>query len=718
MHFLRDRRVLLVLDSCEYVIEAAAALAEQIFVEAPHVSLLTPSREVLRVEGEHIYRLPPLNYPPEGDSLTAADASAYSAVRLFVERAASGGRELLVTDENAPLLAQICRELDGIALSIELAAGQANVLSLPDIAALLNTRLRLLWQGRRTASPRHRTLTATLDWSYDLLTDVERTVFRRLSVFVSSFTLQAAEEVVAGADLDRTQVVDVVGQLAAKSLISMQATDRQPRCRLIDATRAYAAAKLNASGEADEIARRHALYFRDLLEGSADGQRHTAAHLANVQAALNWCFTGDREVGLGVALAAASVPLFLETSLGECRRWAERALCSLDESARGTRREMELQAALGHALMYTRSNSEQAHAALLRGLELADALGDRLSQFKLLSRLHMYYRRTGAFTRLLAVAERARTVAADLDEPPGIAAAQSLLGLSHHLLGNQGAARPHLEAAVSLAGSYMPAAIGRFGFHPDRARAVLARTLWLQGYPDRATLLAAQGINEPTAPQDPVTRCIVLIFGLSVFLWVGDLDRAERHIDDVAAHATRYSLTPFITVADCLRGELLIKRGRADRGIELLGSLRSSLHVERYELYSTGLNAILAEALAMTGNIELSLSTVDDIIGQARSNGDLFCMPELMRVRGDILFRMADDRGAEELFLQAIELAERQSALSWRLRAVLSLARLRLQQGHPAQAGELLAEAYHRFSEGFDTVDLKAARSILQDTAA
>jgi tetratricopeptide (TPR) repeat protein len=327
----------------------------------------------------------------------------------------------------------------------------------------------------------------------------------------------------------------------------------------------------------------------------------------------------------------------------------------------------------------------------------------------------MYYRRTGALGQLLPMAERAEAIATDLVDPPGMASAQLLMGLSHHLLGNQGLARPHLQAALALPASSIPLSISRFGFHPDRARVALARTLWLAGFPDQAIRLATQAIDSPAAPQDPVTRCIVLVFGLSVFQWAGDLDRAELLVDEIAAHASRHSLAPFITVADCLKGEMLIKRGDIERGADLLQNLLSSLRIERYELYSTGFYTTLAEALRTTGQLGPALRIVDDAIGEARSNADLFYTPELMRIRADILVRMADEQGAEEQLGQALELAEAQSALSWRLRAAMSFAQLKLQQGRGPEARELLAETYGRFSEGFATDDLMTAKRLLRD---
>jgi predicted ATPase/DNA-binding winged helix-turn-helix (wHTH) protein len=190
--FLRDRRLLLVLDSCEHVIEPVARLAESIHQRVPGVSILATSRESLLVQGEQIFELVPLQGPPEGAGLSASQALSYPAARLFVERAAAAGHRADITDDDAGVLAEICGKLDGIALAIELAAVRVGVHGLREVASLLDGRLKLEWRGRRTAPPRHQTLGATLDWSYGLIDESERIALRRLAVFAGPFTLQGA----------------------------------------------------------------------------------------------------------------------------------------------------------------------------------------------------------------------------------------------------------------------------------------------------------------------------------------------------------------------------------------------------------------------------------------------------------------------------------------------------------------------------------------------
>ncbi len=372
---------------------------------------------------------------------------------------------------------------------------------------------------------------------------------------------------------------------------------------------------------------------------------------------------------------------------------------------------MHLQAGLGISSMYTMGSSEQSHAALTRGLELAEKLCDPVEQFRLIGQLHSFYRRTGDFDRMLAVARRSEAVAKEIADPIGIVAAQTLLGLSHHLIGNQVEARAHLEAALAPAPASNSAQARRFGFHDARPRCVLARTLWLLGYPEQAVQLARKTVDG-FAAIEPATIPIALLWGGCAFRWSGDLASAKECIDRLIAEAERHALMPFQAIGHGLKGQLLIQQGEIETGVELLRSSLATLSAERYELYATELNGALAQGLAMTGRLDQALLTIDKTIAQLERHGELF-MPELQRIRGEILEKTADERGAEAAFRRSIALADQQSALSWRLRATMSLARLQFRQGRREEAREALAKTYARFSEGFDTADLKAAERLL-----
>jgi len=356
-------------------------------------------------------------------------------------------------------------------------------------------------------------------------------------------------------------------------------------------------------------------------------------------------------------------------------------------------------------------SSEQSHAALTRARELAEKLQDPVEQFRLIGQLHSFYRRAGHFDRMLAVAQRGEAVATEMADPIGMMAAQSLLGLSHHLIGNQVEARARLEAVLAPAPASNAAQLHRFGFHYERPRAVLARTLWLLGYPEQAVQLARKTVDG-FAAIEPVTIPIALLWGGCAFRWSGDLASAKECIDRLISEAERHALMPFQAVGYGLKGQILIQQGEIETGVELLRSSLATLSAEGYELYATELNGSLAQGLAMMGRLDQALLTIGKTITQLERHGELF-MPELQRIRGEILEKTADERGAEEAFCRSIELADQQSALSWRLRASMSLARLQFRQGRREEAREALAETYARFSEGFDTADLKAAERLL-----
>jgi predicted ATPase len=721
--------MLLILDSCEHVIETAAVLAERIFQEAPQTHILATSREALRVEGEHVYPLTPLDSPPEDAELTAAQVLAFPAAQLFVERVAASGHRFELQDSDAPTVAEICRRLDGIALAIELAAGRVNAYGIQETAALLNDRFRLLWKGRRTALLRHQTLSATLDWSFDLLNERERVVLRRLSVFVGIFTLEAARSVAVGSDIDAEQVVATLASLVAKSLVAANTSDVMTRYRLLDTTRAYVLGKLLDGGDADQAARHHAIYYLELLERTDAKAASTTLdvktfadfgeHLGNVRAALEWSFFERGDIAVGIALAAASARLFLEMSLlTECHRWTEQAIAALDETTRGTRREMELQAALGLALMFTRGNSEQVRDALKRGLVLAGELGDLHNELRLLGRLHIFHERIGDFHSALEFALRGEAVAATIADPVGIAEAHSALGISCHLEGSGARARFHLEAATAELPASNRINTFHFGFdYRNRARIALARTLWLEGLSDQALIVARETVAEAETFDHPVTLCIALIWAVSVFMWNGDLDAGEAHIDRFIEQAERYSLAPYQAVGRGVKGELLVRRGQPESGIAELRAALETLHSLRYELLTTAFSTTIAEGLAMMGRFDGAIEAIDETIALVERNGDLFMMPELLRVKAAILISVPEPEPskAEQCFLDSLDLAGRQGALAWQLRTATSLAHLRSKQGRPDEARDVLTPIHARFTEGFDNTDLKAAARLLRE---
>src|SRR6266700_578229 len=261
---VRAKTLLLVIDNCEHVIDAAAGMAETLLRASPGVSLLATSREPLRVSGEYIYRIPPLGVPAE-DNQDMEDVFTHGAVRLFASRAHAAEPRYVADGRVAAATAAICRRLDGIPLAIELAATRIVAFGVDGVAARLDDRFRLLTGGSRTLL-RHQTMRATLDWSYELLSESERVVLRRLGVFVGAFTLDAVSAVAVSADIPASDITDAVADLVGKSLLSTDVGGASLHYRLLETTRAYAREKLTESAEFDRVARRHAEYYRDLFQ--------------------------------------------------------------------------------------------------------------------------------------------------------------------------------------------------------------------------------------------------------------------------------------------------------------------------------------------------------------------------------------------------------------------------------------------------------------------
>ncbi|MBA2920849.1 transcriptional regulator [Sphingomonas sp. MAH-20] len=681
---IRDRPFLLILDNCEHVIEAVAGIVERIVEGAPKARVLTTSREPLRVRGEHVLRLDALSYPEDLAGLTRDQLLAYPAVQLFRERAAAADSALMLDDAAARLLAEMCQRLDGMALPIELAAVRVATHGIEATARQLGERFSLGWSGRRTAQPRQQTLQATLDWSYDLLSDSERVVLERLSIFVGPFSIDAALGVVAGADIGSDEVAVAIDELSSKSLIVPDRSRRTGTYRLLEMTRAYAREKLRAHGDNAPIAiaRRHAAYFLAELEmaGQEEGvlqdARPLRPQLGNIRSALDWCFGREGDRRIAVRLAAASAPVFLNLShLIECHTWSTRALAEITDDQRGTALELELQAALGITLMFTRGNSEAAGTALARALEIATALDDKWNQLRLLGRLHIFHERVGEYALAMRHAKRAVAVAEAIGAPEAISVAHSLAGISHHLAGDQKNARRALELSLQMS---PPSSRGRtihYGFdHRNRSGIALARTLWLSGDAEQAGRLARQFVGEAARLDHPLTHCIAMIWSFSVFLWMEDFTAAEADLAAFAECAEVNALGPYIAAAAGFRGELDIQRGRTEDSLGALEESLFRLRAARYELLTTPFSIAIARGLAAESRTGEALALIDATLAHCEANGERYAAPELLRLKARIVRAAGEEDAGIALLGQALALSREQGARAWELRAATDLA--------------------------------------------
>ncbi|WP_414642769.1 ATP-binding protein [Bradyrhizobium sp.] len=721
---LRDKRILLILDTCEHLIETVAALASTIFASAPQVHILATSRETLQAGGEHVYRLEPLECPPDDLALTAAFARTFPATQLFLERALSSGAQLEFGDAEAAIVASMCRKLDGVALAIELAARRIEAYGVHQTAELLDQRLTLLWAGPRTAPPRQKTLQATMDWSFSLLTEVERTVLRRLAVFVGYFTLDAVLAVVASASIDQAAVFSALDSLVAKSMVATRPVGAMMRYRLLDTTRAYALDIRMDDAEFADLAVRHAIYYRHWLEqtGTEWATLSTGAERAphldrlnSVRAALEWCFGVNGNAEIGVDLAAAAAPVFWAMSLlPECHRWSQRAILALDDARRGGSEEMRLQAGLGTSLMNIQGKSDAALAALNRSLTIAEELGDSLGQIGLLGVLHVLYVRSGDFKTALHYAKRSSAVAGRAQHRAAIAFAHCMLGRALLLMGDIGGARAELEASLQhWSNPERSSPIYLSADRHYRPGIAMARTLWLQGYPDQAVERVHKTLKE--VADHPVSLTGALTWAIGVFFWAGDLRNAETHIDWFISRSEAYSLGPNLAVGLGLKAQLAIRQGDAVRGVAGLNGCLEKIRAARHGLLITEFNISLVQGLAAIGRFDEGTTLIGETIQLVEANGDVVYMPELLRLKGSLLLSKPQPSVAEaELcFARSLELSRRQGARAWELRTATDLATLFTGQGQPERGRALLQPVFEQFAEGFDTADLRAAKSLL-----
>ena len=690
---------MIILDSCEKAIEQTATLAERIFESKPQIHILATSRETLQVEGEHIYRLPPLGIPAD-DVSTAAEALTFPSVQLFVSRAAAIDDGFRLTDADAAKVAEICRRLDGIALAIELTAGRVPAFGIQGIAARLGDRLESLWRGRRTAPPRQQTLAAALDWSHDLLSEQERIVLRRLSAFVGSFTFDAAKTVTADSDLDPARAVEAISSLVAKSLVSLQAEGDDTRYRLLDTTRLYAIDKLRDSGELSRLSRRHAEYYSHLLD--AAGELDHSYEIDNIRAALVWAFDPDGDAALGTRIAAGSAPIWLKLSLlTECRAWMERAAAFLEATGKPSRDRLIVQAALGSALMFTVGLSCDAYGSWVRTKRLARELNDIEHQLIATLVLWAIQIRRPVYLDAVHLAEQCLAIAEETRAAGPIAMAHWMQGVTWHHIGRYEGARVHLQQAIELEDeTSRQAQVKRFGYdRHSESLAVLGNLLWQQGQPEQAAELLNRAVAEARRFTHSVPLCVALSWqGFTLVMAGSQSEAAEECVAELLKLTALHNIESYHGVALALDGLLRAGRGQVETALAQLSHGLGLLSRTRYQIF---------HPILMSEQLRLSLLAgrpADECAAlltspHMRLDNENWGIAEVLRIRGEIaLLRHGDGpEAAEALFARSIGWARQQKAILWETRAVRSLARLFATQQRDEEARVLLSAIGDRF---------------------
>jgi len=724
-HAIGERETLIVLDNCEHLVGAAAALAEAILRACPRARILATSREDLRAEGERVFRVPPLDVPAAHLS-DPGEILVHGAVALFVERMRAFGVGAWPREEELPIVAAICRRLDGVPLAIEFAAARAGALGLAQILSRLDDRFGLLTGGRRTALPRQRTLRATLDWSYRLLPDEERQLLRCLAVFAGGFTLEAAAAVARAPAGSAADVAVGVANLVAKSLVARDEAAAGGRWRLLETVRAYALEALAEAGEHRAVSERHARHFRDLVAPLPDQQptpEGLAVHgreIDNVRAALDWAFSEQGDAVVGIELTAAYVPVWLQLFLvAECGVRVGRALGALGAGPPiAPPARARLLTTLAFALLNGAGAFEQMQSALAEALEIAEGLGDAELHLRVLWATWSLRLNAGDYARAQPAAERFLAVARATGDPAHLLIGHRLLGSALHFAGAQAEARDHLER--SLGGPRAPAGRPRpMWFLLDQrivAHAMLARVRLLQGAVAEARRHARASLEEAQAADHRLSVSYALRNALCpIEIAVGDLDAAAGFVARLRDLATGFGQGFWMGWVACLEGQLRVRRGEMSDGVELLRAGLTARTAAGWLMRNPEFMGALAEGLAATGRRAEALRTLREALALCVRGNQMWCAAELQRIRGEILLGAGRRDAGEACFARALDLARRQQAPFWELRAALSAARARRASGDPPGARAVLEPVLLRQEDGGDVSTVRVATALLSE---
>lgn len=721
---LRGRRMLLLLDNFEQVMDAADGVAD-LLQHCPELKVVVTSREALRVKGEHVFPVPPLSLPNGNGARSAELVAGYEAVRLFVERARDVQPTFALTDQNAAAVAEICARLDGLPLAIELAASRLKLFTPNELRDRLRTRLEVLRGGPRELPARQRTLRSTIEWSYDLLDSEERALFKVLSVF-SPTRIEAIEAVVGR--LESFQEIDAIERLSAlvdKSLVrSVEAAGRQ-QMTMLETIREYAAERLKQEPELEIAATRaHAEYFSDFVDGRVAQLRgpereitldELASELGNLLKAWRyWVSAGD--------LAQLHRLLDGLWVLHEVRGWYYAAveltndllsvLSSVPETAERAREEITLRLVLARGLMAIRGYTDEVEEAYTQALALAEEVGELPQRLPVLRSLASFYLYRGEIKKTATTGRELLELAERQDDVGFQVEAHFVLGSSLAMLGEIQTGLEHMDRAIELFNPQRGSGRLQFGSSPIvPAYTTSALFLWITGYPDRAAARAAHGVEQATNLNHPFSQAYALFHAGFLNLWRRELELVYERATAVLEIALENGYQIWHALAFVLQGTALASLGqpteglaRTEQGVALYQGMKTPPVFWPLVLY------LKATACGPVGRLEAGLSLIDQAI---ELDPEGFLRPGLVLLKGDLLLAIPDPDGAEFWFRNAFDVAARQGLLMPQLRAATRLTRLWRAAGKEPDGTEQLRGLYQLFTEGFNTLDLVEARALL-----
>jgi predicted ATPase/DNA-binding winged helix-turn-helix (wHTH) protein len=722
VHALKLQRKLLLIDNCEHLLPAVSAAVDRLASQLAGVRILTTSREPLRIRGERVYRLRGLECGVR-DGATADEARKLPAVELFAARALErAGYQL--TGADAPAAAEICRRLEGNALAIELAATQTASFSPLEILQMLDSSFRLLNRGPPGAPLRQQSLLATLDWSYGLLSESEAALLRAVAVFAGAFSVDGATAV---SKVAPAEVVDALAQLAAKSLLVMDATDDLVTYRLLETTRAYCLERLRVSSEDDVIRHRHSEQVCAVLErAAAEWDRRSVGEwdavfgrvVDDLRGALSWAGRDAAPRSLLIRLTSAGILLWNHLLLTEeCRRHVARAIEELDAAGQaGTAVEMHLQMSLAGTTLFARGIAPQVMHAMRRALDIAVQLGDNDTRLRCLRTIAASELFSGQHEAGLRTLESCASFVAATDNASGDPTEEGYLAIGELFVGQLQSAKRRLERLYRPdVSEFNDSRVVRFlAYRNVDAGSVLSHAQWLTGSPDTAARTAAAMIDNALKSRYwySVTNCIS--WACPVFFLSGRLEECRDYVEMLEEHVLRHGVVVRRPVVVFYRGALACqqqdvpKEGIDDltQGIE---EFRAVNYLARMPFYL----GLLADALNRSGRLGDAETKIRAALDCAAAQGERWCIPELLRIRASILVTASRLEDAEMLLADSMAAALEIEAPSWRLRAANDLAKLWCRRSRADDVRRMLLPIYNEFSEGFATHDLVVASDLL-----